>query len=65
MSVELAQELSTTFKGQSKSNTTLKIAANADFSQDVDKKIECLTALKSYLKRNDVDVQSFLCWPPN
>ena len=65
MSFELAQELATTFKGQSKSSTAVKsVTTKADFSQDVDKKIECLTTLKSYLKRNDVDVSSLTSWPP-
>jgi CLIP-associating protein 1/2 len=52
MSFELAQELSSTFKGTS-THPTL-IVTNTQ--TDVDKKIESLSTLKSYLKRNDVNV---------
>jgi hypothetical protein len=51
MSFELAQEVSSVFKGSSKPLTPIP-----DWFVDVDKKVESLTLLKSYLKRNDVDV---------
>jgi hypothetical protein len=51
MSFEIGQDLAATFKGTSE--PPLQRRANVS---DVDKKIESLTALKSYLKRNDVDV---------
>jgi len=53
MSFEIAQELSSTFKGNS---TILLACVSANVVVDVDKKIDSLTALKSYLKRNDIEV---------
>lgn len=53
MSFELAQEVSSTFKG----NSTLP-PLFVTLTKDVDKKIEALSSLKSFLKRNDVDVLS-------
>ena len=52
MSFELAQEVSTVFKG------TSIVLKQTSLTSDVDKKVEALTALKSYLKRNDLDVLS-------
>jgi hypothetical protein len=50
MSFELAQEVSTVFKG------TSNLLKQTSLISDVDKKVDALTALKSYLKRNDLDV---------
>jgi hypothetical protein len=52
MSFELAQEISTVFKGTS----IFPVTKYRLTIQDVDKKVDALTALKSYLKRNDLDV---------
>jgi hypothetical protein len=54
MSFELAQEVSTTFKGSSTNPRTNRLTNITD----VEKKIEALTKLKSFLKRNDVDVRT-------